>query len=196
MNNFIYLSFWRNIEFNYLYLGIWQKCLTYTRIIYETLCIEIKIHRGCNHSFKTKKGAFTKGVEVKLSTLKKTGIYIDLNICEKMAKEDTLGQKGRSFALVDPLIRKISNHVAWKIFFEYSRKIKQDSSMAQSPANLVRRVSWPSNSFDSANSVFFSTINTIGKLRDLWDKVNSPTSFDSISLQQIVATPTRTYSSY
>ena len=68
--------------------------------------------------------------------------------------------------------------------------------MAQSLANLVLRVSWPSNSFDSADSVFFSAINTIGKPRDPWDKVNSPTSFDSISLQQIVATPTRTYSSY
>lgn len=35
---------------------------------------------------KIKKTAFTKGVEVKLSTLKKKGIYIDLNICEKWQK--------------------------------------------------------------------------------------------------------------
>ena len=117
-----------------------------------------------------------------------------------MAKEGTLGQKGRSFALVEPLVtplvRKISNHVALKIFFEYSRKIKQDSSMTQSPANLVPRVSCPSASFNNADSVFFSTITTIGKPRNPWDKVESLTSLDSIFLQQMVATPTRIYSSH
>ena len=117
-----------------------------------------------------------------------------------MAKESTLGQKGRSCALVyphvTPLIQKISNHEALKILFVYSRKIKQDFSMTQSPVNLVPRVSWPSDSFNSADSVFFSTIKTIKMLRDPWDKVNSPTSFDSLSLQQMVAAPTRIYSSY
>ena len=34
---------------------------------------------GCNHSFQNKKTAFTKGAEVKLSTLKKIGIYNDAN---------------------------------------------------------------------------------------------------------------------
>ena len=117
-----------------------------------------------------------------------------------MARESTLGQKRRSFSLVDPLvtplIQKLSKHVDLKIFFEYSRKGKQDSSMTQSPANLVPRVSWSSDCFNSVDSVFFSTIKTIEKPRDPWHKVDSPTSFDSISLQQMVATPTRTYSSY
>ena len=63
--------------------------------------------------------------------------------------------------------------------------------MTQSLANLAPRVSWSSDSFNSADSVFFSTIKTIGKLRDPWDKVDFPTSFDSISLQQMVATLTR-----
>ena len=62
------------------------------------------------------------------------------------------------------------NHEALKIFFEYSRKIKQDSSMTQSPANLVPRASWPSDSFDSTDSVFFSTIKAIGKPRDPWGR--------------------------
>ena len=87
-----------------------------------------------------------------------------------MAKDSTLGQKGRLFALVDPLltplIRKISSHVALKIFFEYSRKIKQDSSMTQSLTNLVPRVSWSSYSFNSVDSVFFSTIKITGNPRD------------------------------
>ena len=115
-----------------------------------------------------------------------------------MAKGGTLGQKGRSFALVDPLvtplIRKIFNHVAVKIIFEYSRKIKQDSSMRQSRANLIPRVCWPSDLY--VDSVFFSTIKIIGKERDIWNKVESPTSFNSISIQQMVATPTSIYSSY
>ena len=117
-----------------------------------------------------------------------------------MAKQSTLGQKGRSFALVDPLvtllIRKISNHVALKIFFEYSRKIKPDFSMTHSPTNLVPRVSWPSDCFNSADSVFFITIKTIGKPRDPWGKVDSPTCFDSISLQQMVASSTHVCSNY
>ena len=45
------------------------------------------------------------------------------------------------------------------------------------------------NSFSNADSVFFSTIKAIRKLRDPWDKVDSPTSSDSKSLQQMVATP-------
>ena len=68
--------------------------------------------------------------------------------------------------------------------------------MTQSPTNLVPRVSWPSYSFDSVDSIFFSTIKTIGMPRDPWDKVDSPTSFDSISLQQMVAIPNCIYSSY
>ena len=68
--------------------------------------------------------------------------------------------------------------------------------MTQFPANLVPRVSWPSDSFNSVDSVFCSIIKTIGKPRDPWDKVDSPTSFDSIYLQQMVATPTPIYSSY
>ena len=72
------------------------------------------------------------------------------------------------------------NHVALKIFFEYSRKIKQDSSMTQSPTNLVPRVSQSSDSFDSTDSVFFSTIKTIGKK----------------SLLQMIDTATHIYSSY
>ena len=62
--------------------------------------------------------------------------------------------------------------------------------MTHSPANLVPRVSWSSDCFNSADSVFFSTIKTIGKPRDPWDKIDSSICFDSISLQQMVATPT------
>ena len=62
------------------------------------------------------------------------------------------------------------NHVALKIFCEYSREIKQDSSMTQSPANLIPRVSCLSDSFDSADSVFFSTIKIIGESRNRWGR--------------------------
>ena len=55
---------------------------------------------------------------------------------------------------------------------------------------------WPFDRFNSADSVFFSTIKTIGKLRDPWDEVESPASHDSISLQQKVATSTRIHNSY
>ena len=58
------------------------------------------------------------------------------------------------------------NHVALKNFFDYSRKIKQGASMTQSSADLIPRVSWPSDRFDSVDSIFFSTIKTIGKPRD------------------------------
>ena len=51
-------------------------------------------------------------------------------------------------------------------------------------------------SFNSANGAFFSTTKTIGKPREPGDKVEYPASFDSISLQQMVATPTRIHSSY
>ena len=37
-------------------------------------------------------------------------------------------------------------------------------------------------SFNSADKVFFSTIKTIGKPRDPWDKIEYPASFDSSSL--------------
>ena len=68
------------------------------------------------------------------------------------------------------------NHVALKILFEYFRKIEQDPSMTQSPTNLVPMVSWPSEGFDSADSVFFSTIKTkISKSQGtLGDKVDCP----------------------
>ena len=70
----------------------------------------------------------------------------------------------------------LNNHVALKILLEYFRKIQQDPSMTQCPANLVPRVSWPSEGFDSADSVFFSTIKT--KISDsqetLGDKVTVP----------------------
>ena len=68
--------------------------------------------------------------------------------------------------------------------------------MTQSPANLVPRVSWPFDSFNSVDFVFFSTIKTIEKPRDPWDKVDTPTSFNSTSLQQMVATQTPIYTSY
>ena len=60
------------------------------------------------------------------------------------------------------------NHVALKIFFEYSRTIKQDSSLTQSLGIIVPRVYRLSDSFDSAESVFFSIIKTIEKPRDPW----------------------------
>ena len=47
-----------------------------------------------------------------------------------------------NFPLNTPLIRKLSSHAALKIVFEYSEKIKQDSSTTQSTAYLVPRVSW------------------------------------------------------
>ena len=51
-------------------------------------------------------------------------------------------------------------------------------------------------SFNSADSVFFSTIKTIGKPREPVNEVEYPASFGSMSLQQMVATPTCIYSSY
>ena len=51
-------------------------------------------------------------------------------------------------------------------------------------------------SFNSTDSAFFSTIKSIGKPRDLGDEVEYPTSFDFLSLQQMVATPTLIYISY
>ena len=51
-------------------------------------------------------------------------------------------------------------------------------------------------SFNSSDNAFFSTIKAIGKPREPGDEVEYLTSFDSISSQQMVATPTRIYSSY
>ena len=51
-------------------------------------------------------------------------------------------------------------------------------------------------SFNSADSVFFSTIKTIRKPRSLVDEIEYPASFDSISMQLMVAATTLIYSNY
>ena len=68
--------------------------------------------------------------------------------------------------------------------------------MTQYPANLVPRVSWPSESLDSGDSVSLALSELSESQETLGDKVDSPASFDSISLQQMIATPTRIYGSY
>ena len=66
--------------------------------------------------------------------------------------------------------------------------------MTQSPTNLVPRVSWPSDSFDCADSSYLALSKLSQSQETLGDEVDSPASFDSISLQQMVATPTHIYS--
>ena len=79
------------------------------------------------------------------------------------------------------------NHVALKIFFEYFRKIKQDS-----------RVLWLSGRFDLialiASSLALSEL--LESQETFRDEIDYPTSFNSISLHQMVATPARIYTSY
>ena len=63
--------------------------------------------------------------------------------------------------MVSSLVSKISSLEALKIF-EYSMKPKQDYSMTQSPANLVPRVSWPSDTFTLERGECFDLNHSLG----------------------------------
>ena len=93
---------------------------------------------------------------------------------------------GHALYIVDLFVLHV-NHVALKIFFEYFRKIKQGS-----------RVLLLSGRFDLitliASSLALSEL--LESQETFRNEIDYPTSFNSISLHQMVATPTRIYTSY
>ena len=93
---------------------------------------------------------------------------------------------GHALYILDLFVLHV-NHVALKIFFEYFRKIKQGS-----------RVLLLSGRFDLitliASSLALSEL--LESQETFRDEIDYPTSFNSISLHQMVATPARIYTSY